>query len=118
MLERARKIALERIEILMNLAEEEAKKGNWKRVKRYVSLARKIAMKVRLKFPKKWKRRICRECNTLLVYGKNARVRVRSRRYPHVVITCRECGRIYRIPMIREKKEKRRKAKEEQTQNN
>ncbi|EHP86257.1 ribonuclease P protein component 4 [Methanotorris formicicus] len=106
-LKRAKRIALERIEILMNLAEEEAKKGNWNRVKRYVSLARRIAMKVRVRFPKKWKRRICRRCNTILLYGKNARVRVKSKCYPHVVITCLECGRIYRIPMIREKKEKR-----------
>ncbi|NPA62218.1 MAG: ribonuclease P protein component 4 [Methanococci archaeon] len=100
-----KKIAYERIDILMNLAEEEAKKGNWERAKRYVFLARKIAMKMRIKFPKKWKRRICKKCGTLLIYGKNARVRVRSKTYPHVVITCLNCGAIYRIPMIREKKE-------------
>ncbi|ADG13015.1 ribonuclease P protein component 4 [Methanocaldococcus infernus] len=108
-LKKIKKIGYERIDILMNLAEEEAKRGNWDRVKRYVYLARKIAMKLRLRFPKKWKRRICKKCGTLLVYGKNARVRVKAKRYPHVVITCLECNHIYRIPMIREKKEKRKK---------
>ncbi len=108
-----KKIAYERIDILMSLAEEEAKKGNWKRSKRYVYLARRIAMKMRIRFPKKWKRRICKKCGTFLLYGKNARVRVKSKRYSHVVITCLECGAIYRIPMIREKKEKRRKKLEE-----
>ncbi len=108
-----KKIAYERVDILMKLAEEEAKKGRWDRVKRYVYLARRIAMKMRIKFPKKWKRRICKKCGTFLLYGRNARVRVKSKRYPHVVITCLECGAIYRIPMIKEKKEKRRKKLEE-----
>ncbi|ENN96476.1 RNAse P, Rpr2/Rpp21 subunit [Methanocaldococcus villosus KIN24-T80] len=102
------KIAYERIDRLMSLAEEEAKKGNWERVKRYVYLARRIAMKMRIKFPKKWKRRFCKKCLTFWIFGKNARVRVKSKRYPHIVITCLECGKIYRIPMIKEKKEKRR----------
>ncbi|WP_456472213.1 ribonuclease P protein component 4, partial [Methanocaldococcus sp.] len=84
-LKKIKKIGYERIDILMNLAEEEAKKGNLDRAKRYVYLARKIAMKLRIKFPKKWKRRICKKCNSLLIFGRNARVRVKAKRYPHVV---------------------------------
>ncbi|WP_423793255.1 ribonuclease P protein component 4 [Methanocaldococcus indicus] len=104
-----KKIAKERIDILMSLAEKEAKRGNWERAKRYVYLARKIAMKVRIKMPKKWKRRFCKKCLTFWIPGKNVRIRIKSKRYPHVVITCLECGKIYRIPYIREKKEKRNK---------
>ena len=65
-----KELALERIDILMNLAEEEFNKGNYDRMKRYIELSRKIAMKVRLPFPKKWKRRICKSCNTVLIFGK------------------------------------------------
>ncbi len=111
-----KKIALERIDRLMNLAKEEAEKGNWERVKRYVYLARRIAMKVRLKMPKKWKRRFCKKCLTFWIPGKNLRVRVKSKRYPHVVYTCLECGKVYRFPYIREKKEKRKEKNTIQTQ--
>ncbi|AEH07390.1 ribonuclease P protein component 4 [Methanothermococcus okinawensis] len=103
-------IALERIDILMNLAEEEAKQNRMNRARRYVELSRKIAMKIRMPFPKKWKRRICKKCGTFLVFGKNARVRIKSNENPpNVMIKCLECGNIVRIPIIREKKLKRKK---------
>lgn len=106
-LEKSKKIALERIDTLMSLAEEEAKKNRWDRTERYVMLSRKIAMKMRMPFPKKWKMRICKRCHVFLVFGKNAQVRIKSKRYPHIVITCLKCGNITRIPMIREKRAKR-----------
>ncbi|MBW9221301.1 ribonuclease P protein component 4 [Methanothermococcus sp. SCGC AD-155-M21] len=105
-----KELALERIDILMNLAEEEFNKGNYDRMKRYIELSRKIAMKVRLPFPKKWKRRICKSCNTILIFGKNARVRTKSdKNCPHVAIKCLNCGNAVKIPMIREKKLRRSK---------
>ena len=103
-----KELALERIDILMNLAEEEFNKGNYDRMKRYIELSRKIAMKVRLPFPKKWKRRICKSCNTILIFGKNAKVRTKSdKNCPHVAIKCLNCGNVVKIPMIREKKLRR-----------
>jgi ribonuclease P protein subunit RPR2 len=110
-IKKIKNIALERIDILMSLAEEEAKKNRLDRVKRYVELSRKIAMKMRMPFPKKWKRRICKKCGAFLIFGKNARVRIKSNKCPpHVIITCLNCGNAIKIPMIREKKLKRKAA--------
>jgi len=108
-IKKIKKIALERIEILMNLAEEAYRKGRLDRMRRYIELSRRIAMKVRVRFPKKWKRRICKKCLTILIYGDNCKVRtVSDKNCPHVAIKCLNCGNVIKIPMVREKKLKRR----------
>jgi ribonuclease P protein subunit RPR2 len=94
-----KKIALERIEILMQRAEEVFTQDKEK-ANRYVQLARKIAMRHTTKFPKKWKRRICKRCNVFLKPGINCRIRTQKTK---VVITCLECKNIMRIPFIKEK---------------
>jgi ribonuclease P protein subunit RPR2 len=100
---KAKTIVLERIDILMNLAEQEFKKNNKDRVKKYIQLSKKLAMKMRISFPKKWKRRICKNCGELLVYGTNSIVRIDSKTRS-VNIYCLECGNIYKIPYIKERK--------------
>jgi len=108
-IKKIKKIALERIDILMNLAEEAYRKGRLDRMRRYIELSRRIAMKVRVHFPKKWKRRICKRCLTILIYGENCKVRtVSDKNCPHVAIKCLNCGNVIKIPMVREKKLKRR----------
>ena len=72
---------------------------------RYVETARKIAMSAKIRFPTKYRRQICKECNTLLVVGDNCRVRIRQRREPHVVVTCLNCGSHTRM-LLKKKKEK------------
>lgn len=104
-LEKSKKIAEERIDILMNLAEKESKDGKTDRSKNYVVLGKKIAMRMRMPYPKEWKRRICKNCGSFLIYGKNSRVRTKAKNYPHVVITCLECNSITRIPIKTEKNE-------------
>lgn len=99
------KIALERIEILMNLAEETYRK-NPKYAQRYVDIARKIGMKTNVRIPKKWRLRICKHCKKFLVFGRNATVRLSRSK---VVIKCLNCNRYSRIPYINEIKGKRRK---------
>ncbi|MCS3900400.1 ribonuclease P protein subunit RPR2 [Methanococcus voltae] len=101
-----RNIVNERIDILMNLAEKETKRGNTERVKRYVLLSRKLAMKIRMSFPKRWKRQVCKKCDSFLIYGLNSTVRTNPKE-SCVVITCLNCGNIVRIPYIAEKKLKR-----------
>jgi|Deesub1362A_J573_1020465.scaffolds.fasta_scaffold00057_12 ribonuclease P protein subunit RPR2 len=97
-------IARERIEILMQRAEKIFHEDK-ERADRYAHLARKIAMRCTLRFPRKWKRRICKNCKSFLVPGANCRVRLyRST----VFITCLECGKSYKYPYKREKKIKRR----------
>jgi len=71
-----------------------------------VGSARKIAMAARIRLPWEFKRRTCKRCDTLFVYGDNCRVRVRQKREPHVVITCLKCGWQTRI-LLRKKVEKK-----------
>lgn len=99
-----REIVVERINRLLKLAEEHTQAPN--RAKRYVSLARKIAMKYNVRIPRYWRRKICPYCHTFLRPGYNCRIRLRSNRFPHVVITCLRCKNIVRIPYIRGKQEK------------
>ena len=89
------KIGKDRIKKLFEEAEKAFKK-NKKLSNRYVELARKIAMKLQLKMPKKYKRQFCKHCYKYLKNGVNARVRVHKSR---VVIYCLECKKYTRIPL-------------------
>ncbi|MHA1859951.1 MAG: ribonuclease P protein component 4 [Candidatus Asgardarchaeia archaeon] len=86
-----RDIAIQRIGILLSKARETIK-DDAELSKRYVYLARKIAMKARVRIPRKWKIWICKKCNTYLLPGYNARVRIRENRMSHLIITCLNCG--------------------------
>lgn len=102
---RFKRIASERIEILMQRAEEVFPE-NKTRANRYVELAKKIAMRYTLRFPKKWKRRICKNCMAFLVPGVNCRVRTQK---GVLITTCLECNNVMRMPFVREKKMRRNK---------
>ncbi|HLD88607.1 MAG TPA: ribonuclease P protein component 4 [Candidatus Nanoarchaeia archaeon] len=98
------KIAFERINILF----EEAKKAfkeDPKLSNRYVELARKIAMKLRLRIPPEFRKKFCSHCHYYLVPGVNCRVRLQKHK---VVYYCFHCRHYMRFPYIREIKEKRR----------
>ncbi|WP_394326734.1 ribonuclease P protein component 4 [Thermococcus chitonophagus] len=101
-----KRIALERIDTLFTLAEKVFPYSP-ELAKRYVELALSVQQKAKVKTPRKWKRRYCKKCHAFLVPGVNARVRLRTKRMPHVVITCLECGHIMRYPYLREVKRKR-----------
>jgi len=89
------KIAFERIEILMQLVLKHWDK-NEDLSRRWITLARNIAKKVRKPFPKKYNQIICRKCNTLLIPGKTCRIRIRNNKQTHITITCLNCGHIKR----------------------
>lgn len=89
---RGRKIAKERIRILLRKAER-AYTENTKRAQRYVEIARRIGRKSKVRMPSEWRRRICKGCNSFLQPGLSCRVRLRKRREAHVVVTCLICGR-------------------------
>lgn len=55
---------------------------------RYVSLARKLAMKHRIRIPRDLKRRFCKHCFRYLVPSKNCRVRINNGK---VVYHCSGC---------------------------
>lgn len=89
------KIARERIQILFALAEKEIKKHP-ERSRRYIQLARKIGLRYNVRLGK-LKRKFCKNCNTLLIPGVTAKVRLDSKNKT-IVIKCLKCNKIYRYP--------------------
>lgn len=94
-----KRIAKERISILLKLAEKEVSNHS-ERSKRYVELSRKIGMRYKVRLPKKYKRRICRNCNTFLRPGVTCTVRLVPKERC-VVWRCTECGRERRYPYLK-----------------
>lgn len=92
-----KKIARERIEILFGQAKD-AFGTHPERSNRYVDLARKIAMRQRIRIDRQFRRQFCHHCYTFLVPGKNMRVRVHR---GTVVITCHTCNKKTRIRVVR-----------------
>lgn len=90
----AKDIAEERVDILFQEAEAEARSGNDARAKRYVELA--LRMSSRHKVRATHKRTYCPECHAFFVPPRNVRVRTRSGR---VSMTCLSCGHVLRYPM-------------------
>ncbi len=104
-----RRIARERIDILIAMAEEEALGGRLLRADRYGQLARRIGMRYNVSLPSRYRRLVCRGCGTFLAPGTAATVRVRRSR---VIVTCKSCGRVYRFPYAREVRERRTSSKQ------
>ncbi|MBT4539120.1 ribonuclease P [Candidatus Woesearchaeota archaeon] len=90
---RQKEIALERISILFTQAKEVYSK-NKGLANRYVTLARKLTMKARIRMPREHKRRYCKHCYKYLMPGDNSRIRTRDGK---VVISCFECKKFTRI---------------------
>ncbi len=93
--EEQRKIAKERIKILFDLAKEIIKK-DLKLSQRYVEIARKIALRTNFRL-KKLKRKFCKNCNTLLIPGFTARIRL-NKKHKTINVTCLICGSLKRYP--------------------
>ena len=91
----SRRLARERIEVLFYRAREFFPE-NPALSDRCVDLARRIAMRQRVRIPRELRRRFCRRCSAYLVPGSTVRVRVRRGR---VVTTCLRCSarRRYRV---------------------
>jgi len=89
-----RKIALEHIEHLFKEADKAFNKDP-KLSDRYVRLARKIAMKYKVKIRSPLKKRFCKHCYKYLKPGVNARVRLGEKQ---VVYYCYSCKKFMRFP--------------------
>lgn len=87
------KIAKERIKKLFEQAEIRFKEDP-KLANRYVYLARKIAMKLKIRIPPSLKRRFCKHCYSYLVPNKNCRVRIRKDK---IIYTCFNCKKFMRF---------------------
>lgn len=93
-----KKIALERIERLMEFAEKYAA-GEPELARKAVLQAMRIAQKARIKIPKRYKWSFCRKCGASFYTPGSFTIRVRDRRSTHIVIRCNRCGYIKRIPV-------------------
>jgi len=93
-----KRIARERIDILFAQAAEWAD-GDTGRAERCIALARRIAMKQRLRMPKRYRRQFCRTCYGYLVPGRTARVRIQ---HGKVIVTCLLCRDQRRYPVVKE----------------
>lgn len=81
-------VAAERIDRLEELAKAAVRSGEPDRSREFVRLARRIAERHRLRFPRRFERFSCNRCDVYLVPGVNARVRLRD---GYVVVRC-DCG--------------------------
>jgi len=88
-----KEIAKERILSLFKQAEQIFSK-NQTLANRYVTLGRKLAMKVRIRIPIELKRKFCKHCYKFLMPGKNSRIRTKNGK---VIISCFECKKFTRI---------------------
>lgn len=91
-------IAKDRVVYLIKRAEE-WKNKDYELARRYVELAKKIAMKYRVRVPRSLKAVYCKKC---LYPYKSGRFRVRVRK-GRVIITCLNCGFERRIPVKQKK---------------
>ncbi len=84
----------ERIDRLEDQAAAAARRGEEDHSRAYVRLARRIAERHRLRFPRPFERRTCDRCDTYQIPSRNVRVRLQN---GHVVMTC-DCGGQTRYP--------------------
>lgn len=95
--EKQKKIARERVDILLQKAEEVFPK-NTSRADRYVEIARAIAMKTNLQLSKIQKKKFCKHCYAFHQPGVNATTRIRNRK---VITYCKLCKKYTRIPLTK-----------------
>ncbi|MCQ1538038.1 ribonuclease P [Methanocalculus taiwanensis] len=93
-----KKIARERIDILFHYARLWAGEDR-KRSRSCILLARRIAMKQRIRIPKRYRRQFCSNCTIFLVPGSNSRVRIQ---HGKVIVTCLDCGHTMRYPVVKQ----------------
>lgn len=96
-----KEIAQERVEILVAgaLAEKDVALAG-----RQAALAKKIAMRHRLRLPYSVRQLFCKNCKEFIVPGRTARVRTGRSNTRAVRITCGKCGHTYRKVLAKQNK--------------
>jgi len=88
-------IARERIKILFNQADK-VFKTNKGLANRYITLARKLSMKSKVRIPSELKRKFCKHCYKYLKPSVNVRIRIQKGK---LVYYCLNCKKFTRIPL-------------------
>ena len=90
-----RKIALERMHILINNAISNAK-TNSELSQRQATLARRISMKYKIPMPYELRIVFCKKCKSFITPGINSRIRLGRTSVKSIRISCNLCGHTYR----------------------
>ena len=100
-----RDLAIQRMKWLFRLGVEAARENRIDLARRYGELIRLISQRTRIKIPKRIKRWICKNCNSIMVPGITARIRIRRDGAAlRVVTTCLACGYIHRYEFVERKR--------------
>lgn len=91
------KIAKNRINVLFKLAKESFKQDS-SISNRYVKIARRIAMKYKIRLSSELKKRFCKHCHKYLAPSINCRVRLHKHR---LIYYCLSCKHFMRHPIKR-----------------
>jgi ribonuclease P protein subunit RPR2 len=90
-----RQIGRERVDIVIANALAYSK-SNMELANSQAQLAKKIAMRVRLKLDYEIRQLYCKKCKYFVIPGRSCRVRVGRYRVKGIRITCLRCGHVYR----------------------
>jgi ribonuclease P protein subunit RPR2 len=90
-------VATERFQILLDQAKKMALTDE-RLSRRYVSLARKISSRTKVRIPRESKMYLCKGCGLALIPGHNAKVRLHAHT-TGIVISCLSCGVVKRYPV-------------------
>ena len=91
----AKKIAYERMQILIDNAISNAKK-NPQLSQRQALLARKISMKHKIRLPYHLRMVFCKKCKLFIAPGLNSKIRLGRTSVKSIRISCNYCGHTYR----------------------
>ena len=91
----AKKIALERMQLLMSQAISNARKDP-DLAQRHAGLARRISTKYRVKMPYEMRMNFCKKCKMFIVPGVTSRIRIGRSATRAVRVTCSYCSHTYR----------------------
>ncbi len=94
--EQFKRIALQRVHRLFELAEAAALEHKLDRADRYVYLARRLCMRYVVPMPVEYKRRFCKHCYRYMLPGVTCRVRISRNRY---ITQCLHCNQYMRLPL-------------------
>jgi ribonuclease P protein subunit RPR2 len=90
--EHIKELARERVEILLASALKEKEE---KLAAKQALLAKKIAMRFRLRLAYDIRQLYCKRCKQFMVPGRNSRIRLGRSSAKAVRITCLRCGHVY-----------------------
>lgn len=93
-----RKIAQERIEILLEESEKAYRNEELDLMRRYLEIMENIKEKYQIRLSKKQKSKYCSKCRTILIPGETSKVRTHSKD-EKITYTCTECGEKISYPL-------------------